>query len=161
MRRLLFLILDYLRNAVLFLLASTGIAALAVVLLPLIGYSSFGDRPGTGWYGIPQHITWEAIVGTGEYALALPVFGAIPVLIYFVIPYGAVRLLQITRLHRWISQIVGGLLCGALALMVISMAGWYIALGALPTYTGVLGGLLYGGFVLARPMLSRHVHLPA
>jgi hypothetical protein len=160
MRRLLFVILDYLRSAVLFLLASTGIAALAVVLLSLIGYVSFGDRPGTGWYGIPQHVTREAILRTGVSALALPVFGAIPVLILFVIPYAAVHLLRITRLHRWISQIVGGLLCGALALIVISMSGWYIALGAFPAYAGILGGVLYGGFILARSVVSR-VPLPA
>src|SRR5687768_4254458 len=83
MRRLLSLILDYLRNAVLFLFASSGIAALAVILLPLIGYMSFGDRPRTGWYGIPKHITWDAVLNTGGYALALSVFGAIPVLIGF------------------------------------------------------------------------------
>jgi hypothetical protein len=150
MRRLLSLIVDYVRNAVLFLLASSGIAALAVILLPLIGYISFGDRPATGWYGIPNHITWDAIFSVAGYATALPVLSAIPVLIYFVVPYAAVRLLQLTRLYRWISQVVGGLLCGALALFVISMAGWYIALGALPTYAGVLGGVLYGGFILAR-----------
>ncbi len=150
MQRVFSVIADYVRNAVLFLLASSGVAALAVVLLPLIGYNSFGDRPAPGWYGIPDHITWEAILSTGEYAIALPVFGAIPVLIYFVVPFAAVRLLQLTRLRPWISQVVGGLLCGALGVLIISMAGWYIALGALPAYAGVLGGMPYGGLVLAR-----------
>jgi hypothetical protein len=59
-------------------------------------------------------------------------------------------LLQLTRLHRWVGQIVAGLLCGALGVLVISMAGWYIALGPLPAYAGILGGVLYGAFVLAR-----------
>jgi hypothetical protein len=152
MRRLFALVLDYLRNAVLFLLASTGIAALAVVLLPLIGYMSFGDRPGTGWFGVPKNISWDAILNFGAYALALPVFGAVPILIFFILPYAAVRMLQLTRLHRSPSRIVGGLLCAALAFFAISMAGWYIALGALPVYLGVLGGLLYGAFVLPRPV---------
>ena len=150
MRRLLSIILDYLRNAVLFLLASSGVAALAVIILPLIGYMSFGDRPGPGWYGLPKNITWDGIRSLVEYALALPVFGAVPALIYFLVPYACVRLLQLTRLPRWVGQLVGGLLCGAVALLIIEMAGWYIALGALAAYTGVLGGTLYGALVMAR-----------
>jgi hypothetical protein len=149
MRRLLSLVLDYLRNAVLFLLASSGVAALAVIILPLIGYMSFGDRPGPGWYGLPKQITWDGILSLVEYAVALPVFGAIPALIYFVVPYAAVRLLQLTRLPRWVSQVIGGLFCGIVALLVIEMAGWYIALGALAAYAGILGGALYGAFVMA------------
>jgi hypothetical protein len=160
MHRVLSVILDYLRSAVLFLLASSGIAALAVILLPFIGYMSFGDRPGTGWYGVPKHITWDAVLSTAEYALALPVLGAIPVLIYFLVPYAAVRLLQLTRLPRWVGQIVGGVLCGGLAVIVISMAGWYIALGALPAYAGVVGGALYGGFILSR-RVPRSAVVPA
>src|SRR5690349_21947508 len=146
MRRLFSILLDYVRHAVLFLLASSGVAALAVVSLPLIGYMSFGDRPGPGWYGFPQHVTWAAIASLVGYAVALPVFGAIPVLIYFVVPYTAIRLIQLTRWPRWIGQIIGGLLCAVIALLVIEMAGWYIALGALAGYAGVLGGTLYGAF---------------
>ena len=150
MRRFLSVVLDYLRNAVVFVLASTGVAALAVIILPLFGYMSFGDRPGPGWYGLPRQITWDGILSLVEYALALPVFGAIPALIYFVVPFASVRLLQLTRLPRWIGQAVGGLLCGGVALLVLEMAGWYIALGAVAAYAGILGGALYGAFVMAR-----------
>ena len=150
MRRLLSIVLDYLRNAVLFLLASSGVAALAVIVLPLVGYMSFGDRPGPGWYGWPKNITWDAVVSLVNYAVALPVLGAVPALIYFAVPYACVRLLQLTRIPRWVGQVVGGLLSGAVALLIIEMAGWYIALGALAAYAGILGGTLYGAFVLAR-----------
>ena len=154
-------LLDYLRQAGWFLLASTGVAALATVILPLIGYATFGDRPGPGWYGPPSALTWSGVVELAGYAVALPVFGALGVLFYFVVPFVAVRLLERTLAPQWLTRGVGGLLCAVLAWVVIAGAGWYIALGTVAGGAGVVGGLLYGLVKLPRPGLRSRSGSPA
>jgi hypothetical protein len=157
MRRLTNLVLDYLRQAVMFLAASTGVAALTTIVLPFIGYATFGDRPGPGWYGPPSHLTWGALRELAEYALALPVFGAIAVLIYFIVPFAVVRALQHFGLPVGVVRIAGALLCAVVAAVVITGAGWYISLGAVAGGAGVFGGLIYGAVVLPRNRQAQSV----
>src|SRR2546423_10838179 len=128
MRKAAKLLLDYLRHAGRFLVASAGVAALMVVVLPFLGYDTFGDRPGAGWHGTPTRPTRAAVVELLNYALALPLFGAIGVAIFFVVPFAVVRLLERTAVHLAIVRAVGALLCGEVAFLVIG-AGWYISLG--------------------------------
>ena len=155
MRRLVRLILDYLRQALVFLAASTGVAALVTIVLPFIGYATFGDRPGPGWYGPPSRPTWSALRELAEYALALPMFGAIAVLMYFIVPFAVVRALQHFRVPVTVVRLAGALLCAMVAAVVIAGAGWYITLGAVAGGAGVLGGLVYGAVGLPR---RREVH---
>ena len=144
------LLLDYLREALVFLAASTGVAALATIVLPFVGYATFGDRPGPGWYGPPSRPTWGALRELAEYALALPMFGAVAVALYFVVPFAVVRSLQHFRLPALAIRIVSALLCALLAAVGIAGAGWYIALGAVAGGAGVVGGLVYGAWRLPR-----------
>jgi hypothetical protein len=150
MRRLARLVLDYLRQAAIFLAASTGVAACATIMLPFIGYATFGDRPGPGWYGAATRPTWRALRELAEYALALPLFGAIPALIYFIVPFAVVRSLQHFGVPGPVVRIAGAVLCAMVAVVVIAGAGWYIALGPVAAGAGVLGGLVYGAMVLSR-----------
>jgi len=154
MRRLAYLVLDYLRQAAVFLAASTGVAALVTIVLPFIGYATFGDRPGPGWYGPPGRPTWSALKDLAEHALALPVFGAIAVLIYFIVPFAVVRSLQHFDVPVTIVRVTAALLCAMVAAVVIASAGWYIALGAVAGSAGVLGGLMYGAVGLSRSRRS-------
>lgn len=158
MNRLARLVVDYLRHCVGFLLASTGVAALVTFVLPFVGYATYGDRPGPGWYGPPASLSWRDVGTLAEYALVLPIFGAVSVAIYFVVPYAAVRLLEHRGLGPLAVRVVGGLLSAVVAWVVIGGAGWYIALGAVAGSAGVLGGLLYGAFRLPRRSSG---HLPA
>lgn len=150
MRRLGRLSLDYLREAALFLAASTGAAAVATIVLPFFGYATFGDRPGPGWYDPAIRPTWAALRELSGYALALPVFGAMVVAMYFVVPFAVVRAMQHYRVPMPVVRIAGALSCALLASVVISAAGWYIALGAVAGSAGIVGSFVYGAWRLPR-----------
>jgi hypothetical protein len=156
MRKLGSVVLDYLRQLVWFLLASTGVSALFTFVLPLVGYDTFGDRPGPGWHGLPSKITWAGVSELGEYALALPLFGAMAAVFYFAVPFVAVRLLERTRLPRYAIRVVGALLCAAAAFVVLAAAGWYISLGIVAGATGIVGGAIYGARKLPRTIMLSH-----
>jgi len=154
MRTLVGIVLDYLRQLAWFLAASTGVGALVTFVLPLLGYATFGDRPGPGWYGPPSSMSWAGIRRSAEYALALPVFGAMPAVFYFAVPYVVVRLLERTRVPRYAVRLVGALLCAAAAFVVLAGAGWYISLGAVAGAAGIIGGAIYGARTLPRTMVA-------
>ena len=159
MRRLARVAFDYLRHVLSFLMASSGVAALVTFALPFVGYATYGDRPGPGWYGLPSGISWNDVGELAGMASALPLFGALPTLLFFLVPYAAVRACERTGARRPLIQALGGLLCFLVGSLVVAGAGWYIALGALAGWAGALGGLAYGAFGLPR-RVARSVGAP-
>jgi hypothetical protein len=149
MRRLARLFLDYVRHAACFLTASAGVAALTTIVLPVLGFVAFGDR-GPAWYGTTMHPTWNALGQLAAYAVALPLFGALPASILFIVPFAVVRALQHFAVPSFVTRTTGALLCAIVAAIIIAGAGWYIALGAAAGGAGVLGATLYGAAVLSR-----------
>lgn len=101
--------------------------ALVMFAADSVGYLSYSDRPGPGWYGLHPHLSIadaEFIVGFVAFAAVLSVFSV-------VVPG---LMLVAVALRRWrVRPVIVGLVVGPLialaTLWVFAAAGWYVAIG--------------------------------
>jgi hypothetical protein len=105
-------------------IAGTG---LVMYLVDSLGYLSYSDRPGSGWYGLHPHLS----VPDAEFILGFVAFTA--VLSVFSIAVPGVMLLTVAmrryRVHRVVVGLVVAPLIAVATLWVFAVAGWYVAIG--------------------------------
>jgi len=137
---------DLLAFTLLWTLTVAGGVFLVLILLTLIGYLPYSDRPGPGWQG--AHLPGLREVGF-FLGWAFP----------FVAPFAAywgVLLFIFVRTLGWfgtpilVLRFVGGVVCGFLGLLIVSASGWYIAISAIPVYTTGALATSFGIFVWPR-----------
>lgn len=149
MKTLLLIVRRFLGTVLLFpLLVALGTST-TLLVASCIGYLSYSDRPGPGWYGPRHWPTWQEI---------LTYFGFAPWFAYFCLFFGLGLLglsliLSFASSPKWLNRILGGVFSLLSAGLAVMGAGWYIALSSLGAYASLLFGLIYGVFVF--PVFTR------
>ena len=120
-----------------------GATIAALLLLPLVGYSPYGDRPPAGWYplgAISPSEYLEHAEFVGEFALVL----LLPSLAFYFLPAaGLVALVDRSAASRSgrVAARIG--IVGAASFVSIAAAAWYISMGWIPLAAGMLGSVTY------------------
>jgi hypothetical protein len=137
---------QFLGTAVLFS-ALVGLGTSIVLLFAsCIGYLSYSDRPGPGWWA---HVHWPSLAEIGNYLGFAPWFAYF--CLYFgvgLFVFGLVLGFAITP--RWLNRFLGGIIAALAAGLAVAGAGWYFALAAIGPDTAIVIGLLYGVFLFPR-----------
>lgn len=130
----------------LWILTVSGGVFLVLILLNLIGYLPYSDRPGPGWQA--AHLPSVEELGF-FFGWALSVVA--PLAAYWgALLFIFVRTLGCCGTPVLALRIVGGIICGFLGLLIVSGSGWYIAISAAAVYaTGTLAAS-FGIFLLPR-----------
>lgn len=143
MRRFL---VDLLKATGYYLLVVLGGTVLLLIGATLLGYLPYSDRPGPGWYGWRWSITIREI----GFFVSWPLLALAPGAVFGALLFLAVQLLQWIHAPRQLTQTIGAVVSGIASLVLVSGAGWYIAISAIPVYGAGLLGCLYGGWLLPR-----------
>jgi MFS family permease len=141
---------ENIKNAVVctiaFALGLAGGSFLLLVVVSVIGYLPYSDRPGPGWYGghlpnlheIAYYGSWAAFF-VGPFAL-----------IWGVLLFVFVRTLGWFAAPKWFVRTISAVFASFVSLLGLTAAGWYIALSAVVVYGGAAVGAIFGGWVLPR-----------
>jgi hypothetical protein len=148
---------DFLRNLGWFWLAAVGLPTLAVLILPFVGYSPYGDRPEPGWYGLPSGLTWAQVLDHVKFVggfLELGVLSIPIIALFFVLPFAVVRAAE-RRIPPGVVRLLGGILTGCVAWFTIANIGWYISIGWLAGSPGIAAGAFFGARYLPSVLNER------
>lgn len=129
-----------------YLLLVTGTPLVAMVVMTFVGYMSYSDRPGPGWYGLRLGISARELwffVGWWAFT-TLTAIPAAAVL------YAFCAALRAMRAPRWLLAALCGLVSLFVSMYLFLAAGWYIALSIEPVAVAGLAGLVYGLVLLPR-----------
>ena len=120
-----------------------GVIVLAMLILPFLGYATYGDRPPAGWRAIGP-ISVSECAGYAAFVAEFVVLFIPTLLFYAAITLAGVRLCESIG-ARWLGpRFLGAFGGGIAALVSLGGAGWYISLGALVGAIGCLTGILAG-----------------
>jgi uncharacterized membrane protein YhaH (DUF805 family) len=99
---------------------------LAMMLANSVGYSTYSDRPGTGWFGFHPNFSVESL----EFLLNFVLFVAVLAVLNWVVPsLIAITVgLRRTSLRWWVVLLVLIPLFGVTTFYLFAEAGWYIAI---------------------------------
>lgn len=144
-------IFSFLRSLALYLAVVVGGVTLFLVLVPLLGYLPYSDRPGPGWYGVFPALGWYAFWKNAGEMLGYGLFLGL----LFIVP-GAVALLIIRGIERWLPfstvvRILEILLAALFAGGWMLSAGWYIAAGWPLVALALVLGAVAGAWVIPMP----------
>ena len=138
--------------AVLKCIAILGIGlALFMLLAPIVGYQTYGDRPPAGWVGWFPRVNWAAFPRYLEFVAEF--------LLILVLPWAAVLFIGVVLLVRYLERqglprlVVAG--AGATLAMLATAwallgAAWTVSLGLAPFIFGTALGAYIGGCQLPR-----------
>lgn len=143
MRRFL---VDLGKTAGTYLLIVGGGTVVLLLATTFIGYLSYSDRPGPGWYGLRGGITLREV----RFLLSWAVFLVIPAVVVGAVLFVSVQLLLWIRTPRWLIATIGAAASALLSLILVGATGWIIAIGAVPVYGAALLGGVYGGWLLPK-----------
>ncbi|HTC79003.1 MAG TPA: hypothetical protein VK657_10330 [Terriglobales bacterium] len=130
---------DTLRSLGRYLAIFGGGLAVFMVIAPIVGYSTYGDRAPAGWHGWFPPLEWSEFPG---YLLFVTEFLGVLLLpwaaVLFLVPLATVRYLERRAASRRLTATVGGVLTGALSGYALLGAAWYVSLGLSPLIAGVV-----------------------
>jgi hypothetical protein len=120
-------VLDVLKVYALYVGIVVGGTGLVMFLADSLGYLSYSDRPGSGWYGLHPHLS----VSDAGFILGFIAFTAVLSVLSIAVP--AVMLLTVAmrrcHVHRAIVGFVVAPLIAVATLWIFAVAGWYVAIG--------------------------------
>jgi hypothetical protein len=122
---------------------------LAMLMLPFVGYGTYGDRPPAGWQDLGP-ISARDYAGYAAFVAEFAVFLALSLVLYAALALGGVRLCEASARRRLGPVAAGALGGGMAAFLGLAGAGWYISLGALVGVIGSLVGVIAGARYLPR-----------
>jgi len=126
------------------LLVSAGTVAF-LLAFSAVGYLGYSDRPGPGWGNVPAHWpNWEEIrYFSGWAALLLPMcyFYGHPLFMFM-------ALIRWLGAPGWMARALGALFSAGFTVLIVSVAGWYIALSAAVVHGIGICALLFGAWIL-------------
>ena len=138
-----------LKDALLFVCAWTLTVSIGVVVvlvaLMFAGYLPYSDRPGPGWQ--PIGVTARDAQMFLNWAVSFVArFAGFWGLLLFIL----VRILGWLGTPMVALRVIGAVMCGFVAMIIVAAAGWYIAISLVATdLTGVIASL-FGVFVFPR-----------
>jgi uncharacterized membrane protein YhaH (DUF805 family) len=129
-------VLEALRAYGLYLLVVVVGTGLLMLLANSLGYSTYGDRPGTGWFGFHPNLSLASVAFLSGFVL----FTAELSVLSLFIPASmlATAGLRRTPLAPWALTLILVPLFGFVTYSLLASAGWYIALDPLFIYIGTL-----------------------
>jgi len=156
MTRLKALGIQFLGTAVLFSVAVALGTSLAMLLASCMGYLSYSDRPGPGWWA---HVHWPSLVEIGTY------LGFAPWFAYFCLFFGLglfilSLVLGFAACPKWLNRVIGALISTCCAGLAIAGAGWYLALAPIGPDVAMVIGLIYGILLFPRFVVSQKWRVP-
>ncbi len=117
--------------------------SLVLLASSCIGYLPYSDRPGPGWWGRVHAPSWAEFV---QYIGFAPLFAYF--CLYFGLGiFGFSLVLSISSAPRWLSRLLGGMVCAVAAGLAVLGAGWYFALAVIGLDAAILLGLIYGALL--------------
>ena len=142
---------DAIYCAILYAAVLGGGVFLLLVVSSAIGYLPYSDRPGPGWFS-PHLPTLQELRFFGSWAF----FFVGPFALFWgAVLFLFVRLTGWLGAPKWLLRVLGGFFAGALGLLGIAAAGWYIALSAAAVYGGAILGVIFGAILLPRFAILR------
>jgi hypothetical protein len=117
---------------------------LSLILLSVIGYLPYSDRPGPGWQGshFSFHETWFFLTWSISFAPYSIVYGTGVYLLS--------QLLRRIRISYFIRAALTGLASGFVSMYLVAGSGWIIAIAGPPVYISGCLGLVYGAWILPK-----------
>jgi hypothetical protein len=151
MTRLRILLIQFGGTALLFSAAVALGTSLTMLLASCMGYLSYSDRPGPGWWA---HVHWPSLAEIGNY------LGFTPWFAYFCIFFGlGLFLLSIVlgfaNCPKWLNRVIGAFISTCCAGLAIAGAGWYLALAPVGPDVAMGVALLYGIILFPRFVVSQ------
>lgn len=128
------------KHLLLGLLVILGGLFLYMIVVQIIGYLPYSDRPGSGWYKDDLSISWNEI----NYIWGFIWFLGIYILAELILVYGLFRLFTLIGYNRTVYATLGGLIIGFLTFYSTLGIGWYIAIDSSSVIAGGILGMLYG-----------------
>jgi hypothetical protein len=128
LRAVAMILIDALKAYAVYIAIVFGGTALVMFAADSVGYLSYSDRPGPGWYGLHPHFS----ISDAEFIVGFVAFAAVLSVFTVVVP--GLMLLAVA-LRRWRARpFIVGLVIGPLIALatvwVFAAAGWYVAIGA-------------------------------
>ena len=137
--------------------------SLVLLVSSCVGYLSYSDRPGPGWWGRVHWPSWVEFVNYIQFAPAFAYF-----CLFFGLGLFAFSLvLGIVSTPRWLNRLLGGVIAALAAGLAVMAGGWYFALAEIGPDAALVLGLLYGVFLFPyfiqprRQPLAMWIRIPA
>lgn len=144
------IVIDLLKTIGKYLLIVVGGTILFLILSPVVGYVPYSDRPGPGWHGKPFEITWEGFVGNARDMFGFGIFLSLYAIFIATILYAVVCLLGRFHVHKTVVITITAILSGFLSSYIVAGIGWYIAIGFPAIIVSLVGGIIFGVFILPK-----------
>jgi len=138
--------------AVLKYVAVLGIGlALFMLLAPMIGYQTYGDRPEAGWVGWFPGIDWAAFPSYLEFVAEFLLILVLPwAAVLFIGAVLLVRYLERQQFPRPLVAIAGATVAMLTTGYALLGAAWTVSLGLAPLVVGMGLGAYVGGCQLPK-----------
>ncbi|MDT0643066.1 hypothetical protein RM553_09525 [Zunongwangia sp. F363] len=119
---------------------------LYMIIVQIIGYLPYSDRPGPGWQNDGNILSWQGISMIGGFISFLGIY----ILVSLLIIFGLFRIFRLFGYNRIVFSTLGGLAIGLISFYWTMGIGWYIAIDFSTIIAGGILGLIYGAFLFPR-----------
>jgi hypothetical protein len=137
-------VLRFLRAFALYLVIVIGGLTLFLIVIPLVGYVLYGDRPGPGWYGVMPTFSWHGIQETLGFSQVFARLFAFPTAIITAL----VLLFERICDNQAVTRIIGGVLGAIAAAFVMYVMAWIMSPGSVLLLVALCLGAIAGGTAL-------------